>query len=45
MAKRRYFFVKHSILDVWQDSEYTSAICYSLFGETKEAYKIDSVAV
>ena len=31
------FFVKHSNLDVWQSSEYKSAICYSLFG------KIDDV--
>ena len=33
------FFVKHSNLDVWQGSEYTSAICYSLFG------KIDDVLI
>ena len=39
------FFVKHSILDVWQGSEYASVICYSLFVKIEDANKIDSVAV
>ena len=39
------FFVKHSILDVWQGSEYASVICYSLFVRVEDASKIDSVAV
>ena len=32
------YFVKH--LDVWQDSEYASVICYSLFGKIQEANKL-----
>ena len=39
------FLVKHSILDIWQNSEYTSVICYSLFGKIVGANKIDLVAV
>ena len=39
------FFVKHSILDVWQGSEYASVICYSLFAKIEDANKIDSVAM
>ena len=39
------FFVKLSILDVWHGSEYTSAICYSLFGKIDDSNKIDSVAM
>ena len=31
------FFVKHSVLDVWQVSEYPSVTCYSLIGKTKDA--------
>ena len=38
------FFVKHSILDVWQGSQYASVICHSLFGIIEYANKIDSVA-
>ena len=37
------FFVKHSILDVWQNSEYHSVICCSLFGKIEGANKIDLV--
>ena len=36
---------QHSILDVWQGSEYVSVICYSLFGKIGDTNKIDSVAV
>ena len=39
------FFIKYFILDVWLDSEYASVICYSLFGKTEDANKIDSVAM
>ena len=39
------FFVKHSILDVWQGSEYTSIICYPLFGKIENADNINSVAM
>ena len=39
------FFVKHAILDVWQGSEYASAICYSLFGKIEDANKIDLVVM
>ena len=39
------FFVKHSILDVWQGSEYASVIYYSLFYKTDDANKIDSGAM
>ena len=38
-------FVKHSILDVWQNSEYASVICYSLFGKIMAANEIDLVAM
>ena len=38
-------FVKHSFLDVSQSFEDTSVICYSLFGKTEDANKIDSVAM
>ena len=34
-----------NILDVWQNSEYASVICYSLLGKTKGANKIDLVAM
>ena len=37
-------FRKHTILDVWQDSEYISVICYSLFGKIEDTNAIDSVA-
>ena len=37
------FFVKHSILDVWQGFEYRPVICYSSFGKIEDAKKIDSV--
>ena len=37
--------IKHSVLDVWQGSEYASAICHSFFGKTEDANKIDSVAM
>ena len=39
------FFVKHFILDVWQDSEYASVICYSLFRKIEGANKTDLVAM
>ena len=39
------FFVKHSILDVWQNSEYTSIICCSLSGNIEGANRIDLVAM
>ena len=39
------FFVKHSILDVWQGSEYPSVIWYSLIGKFVDTKKTDSVAV
>ena len=39
------FFVKHSILDVWQGSEYTSVTCYSLFGKIEDSDNINSVAM
>ena len=32
-------------LDVWQNSEYASVICYSLFEEIDDSNKIDSVAI
>ena len=35
----------NTILVVWQDSEYESVICYSLYGKTEDTNKIDSVAV
>ena len=38
------FFVKNSILDVRQGSEYVSVILYSLFAKIEDANKIDSVA-
>ena len=40
-----HFRIKHSILDVRQDSENASVICYSFFGKTKNANKIYSVAM
>ena len=39
------FFVKHFIVDIWQNSEYASVICYSLFGKIEDVNKIDSVAI
>ena len=39
------FFIKQSILDVWQGSEYASIICYPMFGKIEYADNIDSVAV
>ena len=33
------FFLKHSMLDVWQNSKYTSVICYSLFGKIEGTNK------
>ena len=44
-VKMIIFFVKHSILEVWQNSEYASVICYSLFGKIDGANKIDLVAM
>ena len=38
-------FVKHFVLDIWRDSEYSSVNCYSLFVKTENANKIDSVTV
>ena len=38
------FFLKHSILDPWQNSEYASVICYSLSGNIEGANRIDLVA-
>ena len=35
------FFVKHSILDVWQNSEYASVICYSLFQKIENVNKFN----
>ena len=43
--KQLTFFVKHLILDVWLDPVYASVICYSLFGKTEDANKIDLVPV
>ena len=40
-----HFRTKHSILDVLQGSEYASVVCYSLFEETKDANKIDLIAM
>ena len=37
--------VKHSTLDFWQSSEYTSVIYNSLFGKIEDANKIDSIAM
>ena len=45
MAKAVNFFVKHSILDIWQGFEYASVICYSFFGEIEEANEFDLAAV
>ena len=39
------FSVKHSILDVWQGSEYTFVICHSFFRKIEDANKIRSVAM
>ena len=39
------FFAKHAILDVWQGSEYTAVIYYSLIGKIQDTNKIDSVAM
>ena len=39
------FFAKHAILDVWQGSEYTAVIYYSLTGKIQDTNKIDSVAM
>ena len=38
-------FLKQSILDVQQGSEYTSAIYYSLLGKTEDPNNIDSVTM
>ena len=38
-------FIKQSILDVQQVSEYTSAIYYSLLGKTEDPNNIDSVTM
>ena len=41
MAKSfQLFFVKRSILDIWQCSQYASVICYSLFGKIEVANRI-----
>ena len=40
-----HFCIKLFILVIWQSSEYASVICYSLFGKTEDANKIDSVAM
>ena len=44
-VKTIIFLVKHSILDVWQNSEYTFVIFYSLLGKIEGANKIDLVAM
>ena len=36
---------KHSILDGWQSSIYTSVICYSMFGKTENPNNTDSGAL
>ena len=33
------------MLDDWLNTKYASVICYSLFGETEDANKIDSVTI
>ena len=43
-CKNNHFFVKYSILHVWQNSEHASVICYSLFGKIEGANEIDLVA-
>ena len=40
-----FFFVKHSILDVWQGSEYAYVMCYSLLGKIVNTKKMDSFAM
>ena len=44
-SKLKNYFVKHSILDISQGSEYASVICYSLSGKTENANKIDSAPI
>ena len=39
--KAANFFVKHSILDGWQNSEYASVICYSLFQKIENVNKFN----
>ena len=36
---------KHSILGILQGSEYTSVICFALFGKIEISDKIDSLAM
>ena len=36
-------FIKHSVLDASQSSEYASVISYSLFGKTEDPKNIDLV--
>ena len=36
---------KHSILDVWQSSEYAPVICYTLLGKTEDPNNIDSMVM
>ena len=43
LLKTKLFFVKHSILDVWQNCEYASVICYSLIEKIEAADKFDLV--
>ena len=40
-----FFFIKHSILDIWQNSEYASVICCSLFGKIEGGNKINLLAM
>ena len=40
-----FFHILQSIIDVCQNSEYTSVICYSLFGKIEDASKFDLVAM
>ena len=39
--KAANFFVKQSILDVWQNSEYASVICYLLFQKIENVNKFN----
>ena len=44
-VKITIFFIKHFTVDVWQNFEYASVICYSLFGKIDGINKIDLVAM
>ena len=43
--KAANFFGKHSIIDVWQNSEYASVICYSLFQKIENVNKFNLDAI